>query len=212
MNRLLLSAMAAGTMFTGSAIALAQSAPPPPPPHGHRLFEEMDANHDGVVTRAEATALLEKRFAELDANHDGKISPEERQAKRQADRDRRRAERFAALDTDKNGQLSLQEFSAPRPERGPDGNGPGLDGMGPGGAHHGGMRHGGPKFGWGRGPDRGPEGDVTKADFMRPGLTYFDLLDSNDDGKITMAERDAAMTHHRGGPRPIGPDGIPPKS
>jgi hypothetical protein len=55
--------------------------------------------------------------------------------------------------------------------------------------------------------------DVTKEMFMRRALTRFDLLDSNDDGKITAAERDAARPFrgpgHGGGP--ARPDGKPPR-
>ena len=46
------------------------------------LFERLDRNKDGFVTREEArdAAELQGRFAELDVNNDGKISREEMQA------------------------------------------------------------------------------------------------------------------------------------
>lgn len=40
-------------------------------------FDEMDANHDGVVTREEYVAYQKKRFDEFDTNHDGKIDAKE---------------------------------------------------------------------------------------------------------------------------------------
>lgn len=195
MRRLLIPALTVATLLTGTA-ALAQppAGGPPPPGRGERFFDEMDTNKDGVVTRAEVNAVLEKRFAALDTNKDGKISDTERQA----ERDAHRAERFAALDTDKNGQLSQQEFDAAR-KGGPDGGKPGFrGGKGPGGGE-------GRKFGGRGGRDRAPKGDVTKADFMAHALTRFDLLDSNDDGKITAEERDAAMARFNRGPRPDQP-------
>lgn len=210
MNRLLLSALAAGTILAGSAFALAQMpAGNQASPHGHPFFEEVDANHDGVVTRAEVTASAEKRFAELDSNRDGKISQAERDAHRQAERARRTAERFAGLDTDKNGQLSPQEFGAAH-DRPVEGDHPG---MGPGGMDKDGRSHG--RGGWGHGGwGRGPQGDVTKTDFMAPALRHFDMLDSNDDGKITAEERDAAMARFHGdhGPAHHGADADRPKN
>jgi len=200
MNRLFLSALTACTILAGSAVALAQmpASQAQSSPRGHAFFEAVDANHDGVVTRAEATAAAEKRFAELDTNHDGKISQAERDAKRQAERARRTAERFAALDTDKNGQLSPQEFGAPRE------GGPGMGKGDSGGWRHGRWGHGG----WGQGGwGRGPQGDVTKTDFMAPMLRHFDMLDSNDDGKITAEERDAAMARFGHGRDDHGPGG-----
>ncbi|MET0360671.1 MAG: EF-hand domain-containing protein, partial [Sphingobium sp.] len=151
--------------------------------------------------------------------------------------DRKWDERFAAMDSDHNGQLSLAEFKAARghgPEGrrgGPDADSRGFEGRrfggrgfgrkaghfdgtpshgGPGGARP------GPEAGVQGGPDGGPAAkpvDVTREMFMRRALTRFDLLDSNDDGKITAAERDAVRAFrgpgHGGGP--ARPDGKPPR-
>lgn len=48
-----------------------------------------DANHDGVVTKAEFTAAAAQRFARLDTNNDGRVTPEERQAMRAQMREQR---------------------------------------------------------------------------------------------------------------------------
>jgi Ca2+-binding EF-hand superfamily protein len=45
-----------------------------------RMFGMADANHDGKVTLAEATAMAFQHFDRIDTNHDGKVTPEERQA------------------------------------------------------------------------------------------------------------------------------------
>ncbi len=214
MNHRLLAALAAGTLLASGAAALAQAStapPPPPPPAGNPFFDEMDANKDGVVTRAEIGAVLDKKFAALDTDHNGTISQAERQAHRQAERDKRFNERFAAMDTDHNGQLSPAELRAAHDGR--DGPGPYKGGRGFGGPGFGGRGHDGPGGPGGPGPHRdgGPDGapkagdpkdggDMTKAEFSKRALTMFDLLDSNDDGKITAAERDAAPSGHRGFP------------
>ena len=41
------------------------------------MFKNMDANGDGMVSKAEFNAFHAKRFKELDVNKDGRISPEE---------------------------------------------------------------------------------------------------------------------------------------
>jgi hypothetical protein len=40
-------------------------------------FDEIDTNHDGVITRDEFLAAEKQRFDEYDANHDGKIDAKE---------------------------------------------------------------------------------------------------------------------------------------
>lgn len=52
----------------------------PMPAHEDRMFEMADANKDGKVTLAEATALALSGFDKMDANKDGTITPEERHA------------------------------------------------------------------------------------------------------------------------------------
>ncbi|MBV9527340.1 signal transduction protein [Sphingomonas sp.] len=47
-----------------------------------RLFDRMDANHDGYLDAAEIRAALTQRFRRLDANGDGIVTPEERMAAR----------------------------------------------------------------------------------------------------------------------------------
>lgn len=43
------------------------------------MFQNMDANHDGTVTKSEFKAFNDKRFKEMDANRDGKLTPEDMQ-------------------------------------------------------------------------------------------------------------------------------------
>jgi Ca2+-binding EF-hand superfamily protein len=76
----------------------------------HRIFGEMDANHDGKVTRAEADAFQKARAAEIDANKDGKISVDEFKAFIEKQRDKRLAERLARMDRNGDGTVTSQEF------------------------------------------------------------------------------------------------------
>jgi Ca2+-binding EF-hand superfamily protein len=55
---------------------------------GGRFFERLDSNHDGRVALAEAQGAALERFDRVDANRDGTISPDERQAAREAFRER----------------------------------------------------------------------------------------------------------------------------
>lgn len=63
-----------------------------------------DADGDGAVTRAEASAHAAQMFARLDVNSDGAINA--------ADREARKAERFAKLDADGNGEVTQAEMKA----------------------------------------------------------------------------------------------------
>lgn len=40
----------------------------------HKIFTQIDANHDGKITAREWTARADKEFAGLDTNHDGTIT------------------------------------------------------------------------------------------------------------------------------------------
>lgn len=64
--------MPAATGSPGKANPAATSQTP-------AMFEQLDANHDGSITKAEAerSADVKARFDKLDANRDGKISAQE---------------------------------------------------------------------------------------------------------------------------------------
>jgi hypothetical protein len=82
-------------------------------------FDEMDANHDGVVTREEYVAYQKKRFDEFDANHDGKIDAKEiASSPPLMERNIKTAERMVK-EWDKNGDgiVSADEFQAAAAER-----------------------------------------------------------------------------------------------
>lgn len=167
--------------------------------------------HRWPETRAEVQAQVAERFGKMDANKDGAVTRAEFdavRAKMKAERDARRTERreemFAKLDADKSGQLSKAEFAA-RPDR-PEGMGKPGDDRGPGmrgHGHHGGKHrgHGGMGMGMG-GPGGGDwfdrldvnkDGKVTLAEATAKPLALFDKADANKDGKVTPEERKAAF-------------------
>lgn len=72
-----LAALAAEPQAAGAkqpAGAQGPIAADPPP-----MFQQLDANHDGYISRDEAkrSADVSARFVKLDTNHDGKVSVEE---------------------------------------------------------------------------------------------------------------------------------------
>ncbi len=114
------------------------------PHHGPRhSFEELDANGDGMLTRAEMAVHMQARFAQADADGDGKLSREELSARMESEQKKRRtwmldrmiqqhdangdgalspeemrsgraAKMFAELDADGDGAVSQTEFEARR--------------------------------------------------------------------------------------------------
>jgi Ca2+-binding EF-hand superfamily protein len=102
-------ALAAGAVFADAPRA-AQDGARSMHRSVHRIFGEMDANHDGKVTRAEADAFQKARAAEIDTNKDGKISVDEFKAFIQKQRDKRLAERLARMDRNGDGTVTAQEF------------------------------------------------------------------------------------------------------
>lgn len=121
MNKTILSVIATGCLMFAAAAPQAQAqggmmGHGPMMSQGHRgdwmLFDEMDANHDGVVTKREFDAYHANWFKELDANHDGKISREELDAFHQKWAERlqsRFKQRFDAADSNHDGALSREE-------------------------------------------------------------------------------------------------------
>ncbi len=82
------------------------------------VFEKIDADSDGQITKTELEAMGAARFARLDTDGDGFITQAEVEAK-QAERASKRAARMMKhLDADADGQISLAEMQAsPRAER-----------------------------------------------------------------------------------------------
>jgi hypothetical protein len=135
-NRLFLSGLVVGSALIVASLpvwAEDKAAPPPPPP----VFEAMDSNKDGQISKAEFEAFRPPHCASvgtegpdakgppmgpprlemLDTDHDGKLSWAEVSAPLKA--------HFDAADSNKNGFIDADErLALPRPPHGPDGKGP----------------------------------------------------------------------------------------
>ncbi|KFI28507.1 calcium sensor EFh [Haematobacter missouriensis] len=68
-----------------------------------RVLQLMDANGDGVVTRAEMQAYAERAFTQLDTNGNGRLEPSETSQVLSASQ-------FQIMDKNRNGWLSKKEF------------------------------------------------------------------------------------------------------
>ena len=106
MIRFSLSALAAALVTTVSAASAQGQAPQQPQQitragvlqESQAKFKAMDANGDGVITKAELQTAQAKALKEAEAARDQKMAAE-----------------FKKLDTDNNGSLSLAEFKAAAP-------------------------------------------------------------------------------------------------
>ena len=107
-TRMVIGAAIAALAFAGAASAQGGG--------GGRLMQ-MDTNHDGSITRAEAEASRAAMFQRLDADHDGFVTQAERDAARQArgqnsDRPAPPRGQMMNADTNNDGRISRQEFMA----------------------------------------------------------------------------------------------------
>lgn len=176
-----------------------------------------DKNADGFISREEAAGhpMLEKHFDMIDTDKDGKLSQAELQAARQAMQDRRKQAleaKFKAADTDGDGALSRAEAEkALQPRIGKmfetaDAN---KDGKvtreelqaahkGPSGAH----RDKADKHF--KAADKNGDGAVSREEADAASklhlAQWFDKLDTNKDGKLTLEElKTGKESHHMHG-------------
>ncbi len=108
---MLLTAVAAAPLL---AAGVAGAMPPPPSPAMiTAVFEEMDTDRDGRVTRAEFDAHHANVVGAADTDGSGGLSLEEFRAL-DAERARRRADdAFRHFDRDGNGEVTLAELPPP---------------------------------------------------------------------------------------------------
>ena len=156
--------------------------------HVARMFPRLDTNHDGFITRDEVDAIYRKMMSAM-ASGDAAAKLRER-AKFMGDR----GAMFHRLDTNHDGNISRQEFMTARPQVREqrmivmrEGGTLGAPGMGM--RMHGmggGMHFGGRLFDM---ADANKDGRVSLAEAQAAALAHFDKADLNHDGKITPDER-----------------------
>lgn len=122
-NPKMLLVVAAVAMAGAAGPAIAQDGKPSREARASAMFDRMDADKDGMISRAEwdaaRAAMAERRgkqggrggWASLDSDGDGQLSAAEWQAAG------RPAERFAAMDADNDGVLTREEIMTARQAR-----------------------------------------------------------------------------------------------
>jgi Ca2+-binding EF-hand superfamily protein len=86
-----------------------------------RVFQRIDANGDGVISKDEIVAARDRRFQRLDKNRDGMIDRDEVDAARDAIMDRadaaqaRLGNAWRRMDANGDGKVSEEEFRASTP-------------------------------------------------------------------------------------------------
>ncbi len=201
MKKLLIGA--AMTALAGAALAQTPT-PPAPGVHGgqHRMMMQQPQTRDAAI------AMVREHFAKMDTNRDGYLTDDEMKAQR-AERAgkwrERRAERaprasgqrdpaaaFDRLDANKDGMISRDEFAKAREmrvERRVEMRGDtprAVGGKRMMRMHRmGGMGHGGMM----KRADANNDGKVSLAEAQAAAVARFDRLDLNRDGTITPEER-----------------------
>ena len=133
---------------------------------------------DKTMTKAEFEAKGAALFAQMDVNKDGKLDAGDRAA--------RMGQKFDTVDANHDGALSRDEFMA-KHQREPMGQHGARRDAGPGG-HHGGGMGGMMRL---QMADTNQDRAVSKDEFMTAHARHFDLMDTNHDGQLTQAERQA---------------------
>jgi len=183
MRKLTLTLIAGATTLACTGTAFAQQTAAPRThemtraavqQRADRMFDRLDANHDGKVDQADRAVREKARFDRMDADHDGQLSYAEFTASHGA-RDRQH--------TAHTGQAGDQR-------------GEGFKQRGGHRMAMGGFRGRG-GFGMMRAGAGGKAASMTKADFEAAMLQRFDRLDGNHDGTVTSDEAKAARDNMR---------------
>jgi Ca2+-binding EF-hand superfamily protein len=186
MRKLTLSLIAGAVALAAGGVAYAQPAQAPRQPmtraaveqRADRMFDRLDANHDGKLDQADRNAREKARFDRVDTNHDGQVSYAEFTAAR-ANAEQARKGRIAQRG-ERFGQSARGEHRMAHNHFG-----------------RGDLRGRGGAVGMIRMADADKDGAVTKAEFRTRMLQRFDRLDVNHDGTVTRDEAKAARDNMR---------------
>ncbi|SNT28794.1 EF-hand domain-containing protein [Antarctobacter heliothermus] len=151
-----------------------------------KMFEQIDADKDGKITKDEMEAHRTARFEAIDADGDGKLSKEEMDGARDARRLERTQKMVESLDQNDDGLLSAEELAAGGPKRGPEAMFDRLDADEDGALTleemqqaHGKMRDGGKHRSGGK---RGEHGERGHRGGHGHGFPFFGGPDASDEG------------------------------
>ena len=158
--------------------------------HVRELFEKLDGNRDGYVTREEAGSFHDRAMSGM---HKGMMMRGDIE-KRLSERGIHLGDRgamFDRLDTNKDGSISRQEFTSAQPQIHEERmivmrDGPRTPGMKMRMHRMGGAGFGGHIFEM---ADANKDGRVSLAEAQSAALAHFDRADTNRDGRITPDER-----------------------
>jgi hypothetical protein len=212
--------MARGGLFVSPAGEPFRRAEGGPPPLG-AWFGQADADHDGVLVRAEFEADFVRWFAVLDADHDGEIAPAE-VARYETEILPEMQSRFGPGG---GGMRMMRGGGMGRGGTGPGGRGGGRRALQSGGAGGGrgamAMMSGAARFGLI--PINHPVMDadadfnrgVSRQEFAAAAARRFAMLDTAHDGRLTLAQlaearRQAFGARRRDGPRLDEGESAPP--
>ncbi len=145
--------------------------------HGHgargaRLFEQVDTNKNGEITKAEMRKAVDERFTKVDTNKDNFVTPEEMKAAREAMRQAHHQNRKPAADS------TSDKAKGERP------------------AHK--NRHGSHMM---EKIDTNKDGKVSRAEAYAVADAFFQRLDQDKNQVISQKEAAEARSHrgHRSG-------------
>lgn len=152
---------------------------------GAHLFDRVDADKDGRLTRTEAQTAADSLFARLDANADGVVNREEARAGLRALAQEEIEARFKAQDADGDGRVTLDESKLParffqKLDRNSD------QALTPDELDFGDRLD--PSGFVLRKADADRDGQVTRAEAAQAALSRFDRADANRDGVLTRGE------------------------
>lgn len=139
--------------------------------HGQKMFERVDTNKDGKITRAESEKAATARFAKMDANGDGVITLAEAKAAHEA-RKAKRAEKRAEKAKDKPAREGKSKDDKK-------------------------ARRGHSAEAFFAKADTNKDGKVTRAEAQKMHEARFAKVDANGDGVITKEEAKAAHKAHK---------------
>lgn len=101
-----------------AALLVVAGAAQAQPLRGAAMFERLDADKDGKITKAEMSAGRERMFKRLDRNRDGVIDETEIERARRMIEDRaagaeaRLSGQWSSMDSDGDGRVSAAEFQS----------------------------------------------------------------------------------------------------